>query len=107
MVYFSQGKPTYRESPGALLCSELIYMYDVPQDIIRKTLSLVCFIPDVGLLLVYQREKTRSDVWREQAAKRPPCTMTVTECHAQLGFRVTVLGSWSMDYEQHGTSHVK
>ena len=90
------------EVPG----SYMIRIFDSPKEILRKILCLECITSDIPLSLVHHYERLQSIAWREEAAKKPPWSMTVTERHSKLGLRAIGWGSCGIVYEQHGTSQV-
>ena len=106
MYSFSQGQATDLESLNEGVHSELIYVFNTPQDIPRKILSLGCVMSDTSLSLMHCYEGMRSVAWYERAINDRPWSVNFTECHSQLGLRAIGWGSCGFIYEQHGTSHV-
>ena len=88
------------------LGSDMVRIFDTPKEILRKILCLECITSDIPLSLVHHYERLQSVAWREEAVKKPPWSMTVTERHSELGLRAIGWGSCGIVYEQHGTSQV-
>ena len=86
--------------------SGAIRVFDTPKEILRKILCPECITSDIPLSLVHHYERLHSVAWREEAAKKSPWSMTVTERHSELGLRAIGWGSCGIVYEQHGTSQV-
>lgn len=91
-----------QELPG----SYMIRIFDTPKEILRKILCLECITSGIPLSLVHHYERLQSIARRDEAAKKPPWSMTVTERHSELGLRAIGWGSCGIVYEQHGTSQV-
>lgn len=94
MASFSQGRAEHPLSLEEALCSELIYIFATPQEILCNNFSHECMMPDLSLSPVRHYERMWSVAWRERAGSKG----------IPLG-TILMLGLADVVYEQHGTSH--